>query len=328
LDLAVPGSQSNNVSILFGTGTGSFIPFTSFFAGDLPAAVAVGDFNRDGKQDLAVANANSNDVSILLNTAPPPVTLAINDVGVAEGNSGTVNAAFTVTLSQASPVAVGVNFATANGTAIAGSDYVSNSGTVTFNPGETSKPITVAVIGDTVAEANETFSVNLTNPINATIADGQGVGTIVNDDSGNPIPTRLINDVAADFDGDGKNDIAVYRDGDWFIIRSSDGGVTSVGWGGLAQDVPVPGDYDGDGRTDIAVYRDGNWFIIRSSDGGVTSVGWGGLAQDIPVPGDYDGDGRTDVAVYRDGVWFVLRSSNGVSTAVVWGGLAQDVPLN
>jgi hypothetical protein len=66
------------------------------------------------------------------------------------------------------------------------------------------------------------------------------VGTIVNDDSGNPIPTtRLINDVAADFDGDGKKDIAVYRDGNWFIIRSSNGGVTSVGWGGLAQDVPL-----------------------------------------------------------------------------------------
>ena len=52
-----------------------------------------------------------------------------------------------------------------------------------------------------------------------------------------------------------------------------------MGWGGLAQDKPVPADYDGDGKTDIAVYRDGNWYIIRSSDGGVTAIGWGGLAQ-------------------------------------------------
>ena len=84
-----------------------------------------------------------------------------------------------------------------------------------------------------------------------------------------------------DVDGDGKNDIGVYRDGGWFILRSSDGGVTSVGWG-IAQDIPVPGDYDGDGKTDIAVYRDGDWFIHRSSDGRRTLVGWG-IAQDIPL---------------------------------------------
>jgi spore coat protein A, manganese oxidase len=72
------------------------------------------------------------------------------------------------------------------------------------------------------------------------------------------------------------------RDGTWFILRSSDGGVTSVGWG-VAQDMPVPADYDGDGKTDIAVYRNGDWFIHRSSDGEQTTFGWGGLLQDIPL---------------------------------------------
>jgi subtilisin family serine protease len=74
-----------------------------------------------------------------------------------------------------------------------------------------------------------------------------------------------------DFDGDGNSDIAVYRDGTWYIIRSSDGGFTITGWGGLPQDLPVPADYDGDGKVDIAVYRNGTWYIIRSSDGGVTA---------------------------------------------------------
>ncbi len=131
----------------------------------------------------------------------------------------------------------------------------------------------------------------------------------------------------ADLDGDGKADIAVYRDGAWYIIRSSDGGITTVGWGGAPQDIPVPTDYDGDGKKDIAVYRDGVWFIIRSSDGGTTIVGWGGLAQDIPVPADYDGDGKADIAVYRDGVWFIIRSSDGGATIVGWGGLAHDIPV-
>ena len=132
--------------------------------------------------------------------------------------------------------------------------------------------------------------------------------------------------VLRDYDGDGKADIAVYRNGDWFIHRSSDGGVTSVGWG-IAQDIPVPGDYDGDGKTDQAVYRDGVWWILRSSSGGGIGITWGGAPQDIPVPGDYDGDGKTDQAVYRDGVWWILRSSNGGGIGVTWGGAPQDIPV-
>ena len=133
--------------------------------------------------------------------------------------------------------------------------------------------------------------------------------------------------VARDYDGDRKVDVAVYRDGYWYILRSSDGGVTAVGWGGMTQDIPVPGDYDGDGKADVAVYRDGYWYILRSSDGGVTAIGWGGMAQDIPVPRDYDGDGKADIAVYRGGYWYILRSSDGGVTAIEWGGMAQDIPV-
>jgi len=123
-----------------------------------------------------------------------------------------------------------------------------------------------------------------------------------------------------DTDADRKNDLGIYRDGSWYILRSSDGGMTTVGWGGLAQDIPVPADYDGDGKVDIAIYRDGNWFIRRSSDGGMATVGWGGLAQDIVVPGDYDGDRKADVAVYRNGTWFIRRSSDGGMMTLGFGG--------
>jgi FG-GAP-like repeat len=131
----------------------------------------------------------------------------------------------------------------------------------------------------------------------------------------------------ADFDGDRKTDIAIYRSGTWYILRSSDSGVTMSGWGGLEQDVPVQADYDGDGKIDIAVYRNGVWFILRSSDGGVTTIGWGGLPQDVPVQADYDGDGKADIAIYRSGMWFILRSSDGGVTVTGWGGLPQDVPV-
>jgi hypothetical protein len=136
---------------------------------------------------------------------------------------------------------------------------------------------------------------------------------------------KLPNDF--DADADGKSDIGIYRDGSWFVLRSSDGKMTAMGWGGLPQDVPVPADYDGDGKVDIAVYRDGTWFIERSSDGGMTTIGWGGLAQDIVVPADYDGDGKVDIAVYRDGTWLIKRSSDGGMTTVSWGGLPQDIPV-
>jgi len=122
--------------------------------------------------------------------------LSINDVSLTEGNSGTKNAVFTVNLSSASTQTVKVNYATANGTAVAGSDYTATSNTVTFAPGQTSQTISVPVIGDTITEANETFTVNLATPTNATISDAQGVGTIVNDDLAVVLPQLSINDVS------------------------------------------------------------------------------------------------------------------------------------
>jgi hypothetical protein len=160
--------------------------------------VAVGDFNGDGRWDMAMAGNGSNSVWVGLNDGiwdgPPPLlppSLRINEVTVTEGNTGTVAANFTVTLSAASTEAITIAYATANGTATAGSDFNSTSGILTFAPGETSKNITVPVIGDRLAEPNETFVVNLNDPTNATIADGQGVGTILDDE-----PRVSISDVS------------------------------------------------------------------------------------------------------------------------------------
>ncbi|MCZ8324668.1 MAG: putative Ig domain-containing protein [Sphingomonadaceae bacterium] len=117
-----------------------------------------------------------------LNNDDPLPSLSINDVTVVEGNSGTVNAVFTVTLSAVSGQNVTVNYVTVDGTATQPADYTSTSGTLTFTPGQTTRTITVPVIGETVPEANDTFFVNLSGATNATISDNQGLGTITNDD--------------------------------------------------------------------------------------------------------------------------------------------------
>jgi hypothetical protein len=123
-------------------------------------------------------------------TVIPPSTISINDVAVAEGNSGQTAATFTVSLSAPQAAPVTVDFATADGTATAPGDYASATGTVTFAPGDTSEPVTVLVNGDTDVELNETFFVNLSNATgNATIADAQGVGRILDEEGANQVPT-------------------------------------------------------------------------------------------------------------------------------------------
>ncbi len=136
--------------------------------------------------------ADSQGLGTITNDDPAP-SLSINDVTVTEGNAGTTTATFTVSLSAASGQTVTVDYATADGTATtAGSDYVAVSGTLTFNPGTTTQTVNVTVNGDTLNEVNETYFVNLTNPVSATITDNQGLGTITDDD---PVPSLSINDV-------------------------------------------------------------------------------------------------------------------------------------
>ncbi len=153
--------------------------------------------------ELSIDNIRAKDAGAIdewvaaLDT-PEPVTpsLSIADASVQEGNSGTKLMTFTVTLSSAAAGPVTVAYATADGTATAGSDYVAASGTLTFGAGETAKTIQVTVNGDTVVEGNEAFTVRLTNAAGATIADGSATGTLTNDDPTATLPTLSVADVS------------------------------------------------------------------------------------------------------------------------------------
>jgi len=113
----------------------------------------------------------------------PPPTVSIGDVSIQEGDAGTKIANVAVNLSKASGKQIGVQYATADNTASAGTDYVATGGSLTFQPGETQKVVAVQINGDTFFEADETFFINLTNPVEVTLADAQGMGTITNDDT-------------------------------------------------------------------------------------------------------------------------------------------------
>ena len=125
---------------------------------------------------VGTAIANSTGVGTIAADAMP--ALSITDaVPVAEGGEAT----FMVSLSPASSELVTVAYATQDGTAVAGSDYTAASGTLQFDPGMTSHTIRVAVLNDTAVEPTETFAVELSDPVRATLADGTGVGTITDD---------------------------------------------------------------------------------------------------------------------------------------------------
>jgi hypothetical protein len=108
--------------------------------------------------------------------------LSIGDVTVTEGDSGTTQASFTVTLDRPVPAPVMVHYTTADGTATAPGDYTASVGDVTFAAGQSSQLVAVPVVGDTTDEPDETFTVELSDSAGAAIVDGSGVGTIVDDD--------------------------------------------------------------------------------------------------------------------------------------------------
>ena len=163
---------------------------------------------------------------------------------------------------------------------------------------------------------NETWG-GVTFNIDGDIADGPVAGL------------TIAKNKNADFDGDGKSDVSIFRPdaGLWYYLNSSNGSPGGVAFGSPG-DIPVPGDFDGDGKTDTAVFRptDGVWHLLTKA-GIYTSRAFGSPG-DIPVAADYNNDGKTDLAVFRpsNSTWYIANSDSQGTYTYVQFGQAGDKP--
>lgn len=160
------------------------------------------------------------------------------------------------------------------------------------------------------APHNETWG-GVTFNIDGNNSDGPVAGVVINRNKN------------ADFDGDGRSDVSIFRpsDGAWYYLFSGSGTAGGVFFG-TSGDIAVPGDYDGDGKTDTAVFRpaDGVWHMLTKA--GVYRSMQFGTNGDIPAAGDYNGDGKTDQAVFRpsNSTWYIANSdSQGTYTFIQFG---------
>jgi CSLREA domain-containing protein len=166
----------------------------SGFSGIVTLTVTTNDQGNTG----GPAQTDTDQVTIGVGNLP---LLSVADASVQEGNSGTTNLSFTVTLAPSSNLVVSVQAATADGTATAGSDYTSTTQTLTFQPGETSKTVSVPILGDSLAESDETLTLTLSSAQNALISRDKATGTIQNDDLGGTIQLSAASYSAGETDG-------------------------------------------------------------------------------------------------------------------------------
>jgi hypothetical protein len=190
-----------------------------------------------------------------------------------------------------------------------------------LSAGTTGTPTYIDTVVNLPASANGQsiklkFLVGSDCSIAGTTTPGARIDSIVITTGASCVAPVANSDARADFDGDNKTDLSVFRpsDGNWYLNRSTDGFAVTH-WGQVG-DVPVPGDYDGDDKADMAIYRASNvpgipdFFVLRSSNSTVFGIEFG-LTGDIPIPGDFNGGDLDDFAVYRPstGYWYTYANT-------------------
>ncbi|MCA9169466.1 MAG: S8 family serine peptidase, partial [Planctomycetales bacterium] len=314
------GSATSSSDFVAASGTVTFAP------GETEHVINVtvlADTEIEGDETVVLNLQNPVNALLDRNTAEGNILnddtiILIDDVIISEGNSGFTTALFSVQLVQGTVLPVSVDFATSAGTAT--NDFAKLSGTLYFEAGQTLQTVSVRIKGDRVIEADETFFVDLTNPVNALLGDNQGAGTIVDEDNG---PGRL----------DGLNDapmsVARSDNGQWFVTRydANDNWITEQ-WGAWSPTVNWTnvqvGDVDGDGILDVAGQNElGDWWVGYTSNGQFVTEFWGRWNpaanwQDVQTA-DVNGDFLVDiVGRTASGQWWVGISDGSRFTNERW----------
>lgn len=295
------------------TAPATFAGDTSEFSDPAPVPDTVADSDNDGKTEISVfrpASANGPSFWFILNSSDS--SIRAQQFGL--GNDVIVPGDY-----QRDNVSDFAVFRPSNSTWY--NSLITGDPATNFDAVQWGAPTDIPVVGDFLdlgANQQAVFRPSegnwyIRNPFNNT-------GVVLN--------FGLATDklVPADYNGDGRTDPAIYRDGLW-AINPCIGCNAIFHHFGLAGDIPTPGDFDGDGSADIAVWRPstGVWHLNQST-AGFTAFQWGANG-DVPVNGDFDGDGKTDIAVWRpsSGIWYILRSTAGFF-AIQWG-QNGDIPV-
>jgi Calx-beta domain len=194
-------TSAASVTLKYATAAGSALPGSDFAAatggltlaaGETSKTVTVnvnGDTVDEINETFTVALSGAKGARIrggaatgTINDDDSPPNLSVDDITVSEGNAGTSNATFTVTLGSPSSSPVTVNYLTANVSATSPDDYVATTGSVAFAPGETAKSVNVALVGDILDEEDETFQLKLQNAVGSVISKSTGLATVTDDD--------------------------------------------------------------------------------------------------------------------------------------------------
>jgi hypothetical protein len=245
------------------------------------------------------AGTTTKQATFVVRGAPAPPSLAVSGASAAEGNSGTTPLSFSVTLSRAATRPVSVKYATADKSAIAGSDYTATLGTLTFAPGETTKAIVVSVIGDTMVEPDETFTVTLSDPVGATIATGTATGTISNDDVASPVSSGSYQGATQEanyvfFSVNGSRMVTGFRVNS--LTENCNGNAYlkgSVDWGDQAFPIAVDGTFDaeyswsGSETVGDTEYTAETWKITGRFSTATTENGTISIADEINYQGTH-----------------------------------------
>ena len=260
-------------------------------------------------------------------------TLTVGDVTQNE-DAGVMT--FTVTLDNAVQGGLTVDYATSDGSALTSdSDYTAAAGTLTFSgtAGET-QTFTVPITADTKVEANETFTVTLSNAAALGTGVPGGTGTITGTDTATG---TIVNDDTATYD-----DIVgrASSSGDWFVAKSDGTSFANEHWGKWTTAVTwsnvLVGDFTGDGKDDVVGRADstGDWFVAKATDSGFVTEHWGkwttAVTWDNIMVGDFNGDGKDDLVgrAASSGDWFVGRSTGTGFAMEHWGKWTTAVNWN